>query len=68
MGFLGDLMAWISKIVKWLGIFGILKVLLLVFGAGALVFVLHFAWVFIWDIFHALIYTWQHRQQVFTTK
>lgn len=68
MGLLSDLMAFLAKIVKWLGVFGILKVLLLVFGAGALVFILHFAWVFVYDIFHALAYTWSHRAQVFSTK
>ena len=67
MGLFSDLMALLAKFVKWLGVLGILKLCLIVFGAGFLVVGLHFVWLFVWSMFQAIGNVWTHRGQIFST-
>lgn len=59
-----DLMGLIARCVKWGGVAIIIKIVLLVFGGAALVFVLHFAWVLFGSIFTSIRYAWDHRNEI----
>lgn len=58
----------IRKLMTLGGVGLLLKLVILVFGITAFAAIVHFAWVFIWDMIKALLYIWTHRSTIFSTK